>query len=166
MSETNGQTSEARERELDQLWVSDQRALAERRSGGRPLAILANAIHECNVKLQWADDGRTFGDDVALIHSEVSEMLEAYRDWGMKMYLKFESEGGGFSRLKPHDHQAQEWIDSGRVPKPEGVGSEAADILIRLLDFCHRYDIDVWEEAWQKVAYNFTRPVRHGGKAL
>ena len=54
----------------------------------------------------------------------------------------------------------------GFQPKPEGVGAEAADVLVRLLDTCIRYDIDLFAEWRRKVNYNWTRPARHGGKAL
>jgi sugar phosphate isomerase/epimerase len=39
-----------------------------------------------------------------------------------------------------------------------------ADIFIRLLDNCAAYGIDLRAEYERKVAYNRTRPVKHGGK--
>ena len=36
-------------------------------------------VAEVNRLNGWHDESRTFGEDVALLHSEVSEMLEAYR---------------------------------------------------------------------------------------
>jgi len=90
---------------------------------------------------------RTFGDDIALLHSEVSEMLEAYRVGGLA-------------------DQTKEPYDPAALPKPEGVGAEAADVLVRLLDTCSRYGIDLFAEWRRKVDYNATREVRHGGKAL
>ena len=52
------------------------------------------------------------------------------------------------------------------TPKPEGVPSELADIVIRALDFADLHDIDLGAAIEGKLAYNVTRGHRHGGKAL
>jgi NTP pyrophosphatase (non-canonical NTP hydrolase) len=99
-------------------------------------------VRDCNLDNGWFEENRTLGDDVALIHSEVSELLEAYRSWGTA--------------------DATESIGS----KPEGIGSETADIFIRLLDFCFRYEIDLEFEFTRKLKYNKTRGYKHGNKNL
>lgn len=96
----------------------------------------------------WFSEDRTFGDEVALLHSEVSEMLEAYRVWG---YEDATSEPGEVGKY---------------LMKPEGVGSEVADVFIRLMDFCYRHNINLTEEFYRKMAYNETRGYKHGGKKL
>lgn len=48
--------------------------------------------------------------------------------------------------------------------KPEGIPSELADIIIRVLDICGHLDIDIANALADKMAYNETRPYRHGGK--
>lgn len=86
---------------------------------------------------------QTVGDRLALIHSEVSEALEAYRDTG---------------------DVRKSW--SGPGGKPEGVPAELADVLIRIGDFCGDNGIDLEAAVEEKMAYNKTRPYRHGGKKL
>ena len=91
----------------------------------------------------WVPNDNQFGTSLALLHSEISEMLEAFRakDWGST-------------------------IDG----KPEGVSSEGADVFIRLLStwaqFIAPVGWDLESEYERKMEYNRTRPFRHGGKAV
>ena len=110
----------------------------------------AEVVANCKAK-GWYDEPRSFAEGIALMHSEVSEALEAWRSW------------------KADD--ATELVNAGKVikedpPKPEGVGSELADVLIRVLDECERWGIDLEAEYERKMAYNRTRPYKHGGKTL
>jgi NTP pyrophosphatase (non-canonical NTP hydrolase) len=100
--------------------------------------------------LGWSGPGvdpGTFGDRMALLHSEVSEAVEAYRRWGL-------------------DDATGEPTQDRPLPKPEGVASEFADVLIRLLTECERFGVDLATETVRKMNYNRTRPHRHGGKLL
>lgn len=106
-------------------------------------------IREINELNGWFDSERSFGDDIALLHTEVSEMFEAYRDHGLDD-----------ATAEPDHHDGPGFI------KPEGVGSEAADVLVRLLDTCERQGIDLRVELERKLAYNRTRGHRHGGKRV
>ena len=74
-------------------------------------------------------------------------MLEAYRHWGLDDMTETPHGGGG-------------------PVKPEGIGSEAADVLIRLLDTCERFGINLSAEFDRKLNYNETRGHRHGNKKL
>lgn len=93
------------------------------------------------------DRDRTVGEDAALLHSEVSEFFEAFRD-------------GEFDvRYNPF-----------KGDKPEGLMSELADLVIRAGDTAERLrragivSQTLGEAIVEKMAYNKTRPPKHGGK--
>ena len=134
-------------------------------------------VAEVTASKGWYEDidQRTFGDDIALLHSEVSEALEAFRRWGYDdMTAQVIPEctdgtqytGPASSPLCIHGNAWGTCTEGSRIPKPEGVGSEIADVFIRILDTCHRRGIDLGAEFARKVEYNATRPHRHGGKRL
>lgn len=115
-------------------------------------AMQLEVIAFCASKGWEPDPRRTFGDECALLHSEISEALEAYRKWGLN---RMASDGT---------------VDYG-LPyppgcKPEGVASEFADLFIRLLHYCGVHGINLYQEFEQKMAYNRTRSHRHGWKLL
>lgn len=62
-----------------------------------------------------------------------------------------------------HGRQAHEryYDETG---KPEGVPSEIADGIIRGFDYFHRNGIDGASVILEKLAYNTTRPFKHGKK--
>ncbi|WKW84924.1 MazG-like nucleotide pyrophosphohydrolase [Microbacterium phage SallyK] len=121
------------------------------------LAIAEESVFQVNQANGWFEDDRTVGDDIALIHSEASEMLEAYRDGGLEDQTKDGPVGFDLD---------SDTSDVVFMPKPEGFGSEAADVLIRLLDTCRRRGVDLAYEFERKLRYNGTRGHRHGGKVL
>lgn len=127
------------------------------------LNTLTAYIRDVNVTNGWYDDERPFGTDIALLHSEVSEAYEAYRDDGMKATVKYTSEDG-YAIVPAGEINDYNWRQQGLIGKPLGVASELADILIRLLDTADRYEVDLAKEVRAKMAYNETRGYKHGGK--
>lgn len=85
-------------------------------------------------------------EDVALMHSELSEALEELRNGHKPSDLYFNTE-------------------SDKPLKPEGVPAEMADVIIRL-GFCRRHNIDLCDAIVRKMLYNESRPFMHGGKTL
>lgn len=51
-------------------------------------------------------------------------------------------------------------------PKPEGVPSELADVVIRCLSLAGEIGLDLGAIIVEKLAYNETRAQKHGGKAI
>lgn len=93
----------------------------------------------------WHDENRTIGDLIALMHSELSEALEEYRNGHLPTEVYF-------NENKPN--------------KPEGIPVELADCIIRIFDFCGLYNINLEEVLKIKMQYNKSRPYRHGGKKV
>lgn len=103
--------------------------------------------------------------DIALMHSELSEALEVLRtdlgtgtDWTKTMYAY----PGMMNRLT--NKAVIQHIATGEDirGKPEGVPAELADTIIRILDFCGKHKIDIEAAVHEKMAYNESRPHKHG----
>lgn len=105
---------------------------------------------------------------IALMHSELSEALEElrsgraanetyYPDPPLPASLVHEA---GVEKARK---LMRAWV-ADKPRKPEGVPSEMADVVIRVLDFCGSNDIDLEAMITEKLAYNATRGHKHGGK--
>ena len=138
----------------------------------RYLSVYQAEIYEVNKENGWFDKDRTFGEDIALLHSECSEALEEYRvaeteDRTTELCIdKVHKQYMGHIREYAEAVHRDMLAEDEHICKPEGVGPEFADILVRLLDSCQRYNIDLDFEMERKIAYNRTRGYRHGNRNL
>lgn len=80
-----------------------------------------------------------------LIHAEVSEAAEAYRDGDDGEWVTISGEHDG---------------------KPEGLVVELADVIIRIADLAGAVGMPLEYALEQKLLYNKSRPHRHGGKKI
>ena|SRR5258705_2628148 len=103
---------------------------------------LGKEIHSWSIGQGFYDLPRNFGETMALITTEVSEAFEEYRD------------GHGYNEI---------YYDG---TKPEGIPSELADVIIRVLDTMTYYGIDIDTIVRAKIDYNKTRPHMNGGKVI
>jgi len=91
----------------------------------------------------WHDtDKDDFAAKLCLIHSEISEALDDYRNNKGMTEIYYEKS------------------------KPCGVPVELADTLIRIFDLCGKYEIDIEAAVKLKHEYNKSRERRHGGKKI
>lgn len=113
---------------------------------------------------------RPFSEEVALFHSEVSEMLEEWRagrEFDEIHYTAKETIYNDPDRAVPIKVQvpAPEFNEDGTRNKPEGIGPEGADILIRLFESAEQHGIPLDESLFAKHEFNVSRPFMHGKKA-
>jgi hypothetical protein len=131
---------------------------------------LAADIHRNAVDHGWWDEPRSFGDIIALCHSELSEALEEYRSGKEMVYFthcKCKENGGLCVPDEVNEcPNNPEQCGAFEFGKPEGVAVEMIDCIIRILDWCGKEGVDVDALLVMKHEYNKTRPYRHGGKAL
>ena len=87
----------------------------------------------------WYDGNgeRNIGEQLMLVVTEVAEAMEDLRVGAMT--LTYDSNG-----------------------KPCGFPVEVADVMIRLFDLAGYLQIDLEGAVDEKIAFNETRPIRHG----
>lgn len=119
-------------------------------------------------------DGETTAETIpsklALIHSEVSEALESYRDPESDNLIKVPVslverllDGGNEADTPGALRELADLLHKWDA-KPKGLDIELADILIRVFDFAGHEGIDLDSALTRKMNYNKGRPPKHGRK--
>lgn len=108
------------------------------------MQALQRVLHDTAKEKGWWEGttpDQRFSEFIALVHSELSEALEEKRA------------GHGLTEV---------YYSEDKPGKPEGVGIELADAVIRILDFCEAAGISLVEMIAIKYDYNEGREYRHG----
>lgn len=108
---------------------------------------LTTEIHEWAKSKGWWEPPKSFEEQLALYHSEVSEALEHFREGHEPDQVFYTHPAGStFSPGYP-GYVTQDRIS---IPKPDGIPVELADLVIRALDTCGYYQ-------WRLLAFRIPR---------
>jgi len=119
---------------------------------------LAKQVHENAKSKGFFDEPKNIGEMLCLIHSEVSEALDADR-------------GNAYCTLDDRQMNVlMGWVKdddfkNNYTALAKGTfEEEMADIIIRVLDLCAFKKIDIDRHVRAKMRYNSLRPHKHGKK--
>lgn len=101
--------------------------------------IIESVAHYIALNHGWWEEERPFSEQIALMHSELSEALEWWREEGFN-------------------------AESDHIEGMRGITEEFADVIIRVMDTCNHYNLNLGSAVVAKMKYNASRPYRHGNK--
>lgn len=101
------------------------------------ISELVDEAHAMAKQKGWWEEERKVLEIHALIHSEIAEATECVRAAELPYW-------------------------NGKDGKPEGELVELADAIIRIADWCGMRGWNLEEAIKAKMAYNATRPYKHG----
>lgn len=132
---------------------------------------MAQEIHQMAKEKGWWEvpSGRSFWDQTANYHAEVSEAWEEYRNGhGLtELYEKIWDISGTESMNIPYGSAKDpEKVIYNFPPKPEGIPIELADVVIRILDTCGAYGFNIRSEVDRFMVWEDSTewPSNHFGK--
>lgn len=120
---------------------------------------LIKQAHDNAVEKGFYGDGdKNIGELLMLIVSELGEALEAHREnrFCKASSITIDSFSIVFSILTEKNVAYYEHVIK------DTFEDEIADVFIRLADMCGYLNIDIEKHIIAKMAYNKTRPVKHG----
>lgn len=129
---------------------------------------LRDGIHKNAIEKGWHETERTETEYKMLFCSEIFEAFEEYRKFGdYRIYYSYNRQDKA-DCLRKHDYMhcnecvAEKGTIECYAQKPEGVAVELIDVVIRILDYCGRYEIDIDAEIddlqiRDEIEANFTR---------
>jgi len=153
-SKAQGDTPCAAEHKQLALWLTElqelrsvKRCTCPSKKGPATVRQWQKEIHEYAKAKGWWDEDkpRSFGDLCMLFVTEIAEAYEEFRS---------------------HKDFDEVYFNPEKPGKPEGIPTELADCVIRIIDWFGAMGIDLQSILEQKHTYNQTRAYRHGNRKV